>query len=233
MEPINIQTENIYQFFEFVDSNIIKLSQVHKKQYTKYYNLLINNNLSLNLLSRKEKNVIDRHFINSVILAHYTKPEKHKMILDIGTGGGLPGMILKILFPDINFVLADSIKKKTDFLLKTCDELELEKIQIVNERAEKLKEIFPEHFDMITARAVAPLKDLYRISKPLIKPDGDMFFFKGKNYHQEFAELNRLKENFTIDVFPMTSLPFVPKSHNGVIIRIKSCMKSDHEFLRQ
>ncbi len=223
MEPINIQTENINQFFDFVDLNFVKLSQFQIKQYVKYYDLLINNNLSLNLFSRKEKNIIDRHFINSVILAHNISHEKHKTILDIGTGGGLPGMILKILFPDIDFVLADSVKKKTDFLKKTCDDLELNKIQIINERAEKLDKLFSSHFDVITARAVAPLNDLFRISAPLMKPDGEMFFFKGKNYLQEFADLKRIEKNITVNVFPMISLPFVPKSHNGVIIRIKFC----------
>ena len=221
MESIKNKSENINIFIEFVEKNISPLTQTQKKQYMQYYNLLLINNLNTNLFSRKEFDIIDRHFINSVLLSHFLNIHSTQSILDIGTGGGFPGIILKILFPETLFVLADSIKKKTDFLLSIVCELKLDNIIIENSRAENLNKKYFKHFDVITARAVAPLEDLFQISKNLIRDNGEMYFFKGKNFQKELNGLMNIKLKPHIDILPMTLIPFAPDSHNGVIIKLR------------
>lgn len=208
------------KFFEFVEKNICKLTQTQKKQYFVFYKLLYYNNLSINLISRKECNIIDRHFINSVILAYYLQQMRFCTLLDIGSGGGFPGVVLKILFPDALFVLNDSIRKKTDFLRNVVEELKLKNIRIENRRAESLIRDYPTTFDIITARAVTSLRELFSISKPLIKVNGIMFFYKGKNFSKEFSELQEHHHPSQIEVIPMTKLSFVPASQEGCLIRI-------------
>lgn len=221
MESIKNKTENINNFFDFVERNISRLTQTQKKQYSLYYNILLINNLSVNLFSRKESDIIDRHFINSVLLCHFLKIQSTHMILDIGTGGGFPGIILKILFPDNLFILADSIKKKTDFLLSVVSQLKLDKIIIENDRAENLNKKYFKHFDVITARAVAPLMDLFQISKNLIRDNGEMYFFKGKNFQEELNSLININLKPRVDILPMSQIPYAPDSHNGVIIKLR------------
>ena len=224
MEPINESTENIEYFFDFVEKNICPLTQTQKKQYNEYYISLIYNNLRFNLFSRKEQNIIDRHFINSVLLALLMKFNSSDNILDIGTGGGFPGIILKILFPEASFVLVDSVRKKTDFLNQLVNDLNLKKITIENVRAENLRNKYSKQFDIITARAVAPLIELFQFSKPLIKPNGEMMFFKGKNFHDELNQLYDMKERTEQKIIFLSDIPFVSESQNGIIIKIKLCL---------
>ena len=221
MESIKKNYKNINDFIDFVEKNISPLTQNQKKQYSLFYNLLLINNLNMNLFSRKEVDIIDRHFINSVLLSHFLKIQSTHKILDIGTGGGFPGIILKILFPDNLFILTDSIKKKTDFLLSVVRELKLDNIIIENGRAENLNKKYFKHFNVITARAVAPLTDLFQISKSLIRDNGEMYFFKGKNFQEELNALINIKLNHRIDILPMSQIPYAPESHNGVIIKLR------------
>jgi 16S rRNA (guanine527-N7)-methyltransferase len=165
------------------------ISVEQKELFEQYYNLLTEWNKKINLISRNEKNIIDRHFLNSALVAHFVKFNPGEIILDIGSGGGFPAIVLKILFPDSHFTLIESIKKKTDFLNQIVDRLNLKKINVVTGRAENLSsyEIYKKSFDYVTARAVASLEELFTLSSPFLKRGGRMLFLKGKNYEKEIS----------------------------------------------
>ncbi len=220
MEQIIKPCDSINFFIEYIEKNICGLSQVQKKQYVCFFKILLNNNLKYNLYSRKEKDIIERHFINSILFAYYFKLNSKDNILDIGTGGGFPGIILKILFTDSSFVLVDSIKKKTDFLKCAVSELGLKNIIIENNRIENLQKKYTGFFDFITARAVASLDQLYLFSKELVKPNGTMVFFKGKNYEKETGFLEVKGERPEFEILHFSEIPFASGSQDGVIVKI-------------
>ncbi|NUM80155.1 16S rRNA (guanine(527)-N(7))-methyltransferase RsmG [bacterium] len=186
-----------------------------------YYDFLIEQNKKFNLISRNEKDIIERHFLNSALIAFYYKFLPTDKIIDIGSGAGFPGIILKILFPQSQFTLVDSTTKKTNFLKELVSKLKLQKIEILNDRVENLSKNYSDKFDFVTARAVSQLDKLFLLSKSLINRRGIMVFLKGKKFQEEIDLFYKLKNNdYNLNFFPLHSLPFSAGS-DGVIITIQ------------
>ena len=141
------------EFCEIIDNYCnelqIKLNEKQKEQFFKYMNLLIEWNEKINLTAIVEpKEVILKHFVDSITISKYIKENGY--IADVGTGAGFPGIPLKILRKDINVVLVDSLNKRINFLNEVINELELDNIKAIHNRAEefgKNKE-FREKFDV-------------------------------------------------------------------------------------
>lgn len=165
----------------------------------KYYNLLIEENKKYNLTAiTNEEDVYLKHFYDSLTITKIIKID-NQSILDIGTGAGFPGLIIKIFFPDTNIVLLDSTRKKCDFLNKTINLLKLKNIEVINARAEEYSKEVREKYDIVTSRAVAPLKHLLEYSIPTLKVNGIFISLKGKleeeiqninNYYQKLSLIN-------------------------------------------
>jgi len=208
----------IASFCDLIENNVINLNEDQRRCFYLFYKILLDGNKKINLVSRKEPDIIGRHFINSAVIAYYKKFSSSDFILDIGTGGGFPGMILKILFPDTNFVLVDSTRKKTDFLHRVSAALNLKKIEILNERVENLGIEFRSKFDFITCRAVGELDKLVTWSVPYLKDGGEMLFLKGRRYAEE---LQKNIKNVTIRTYLLDDLDFLQEKHGGVLIEAK------------
>ena len=150
--------------------NNFKVEDTQIDLLNKYVDLLIKKNISVNLISRKGiENIWENHIIHSIsILFNFSFPKK-STILDLGSGGGLPGIPLKILRPDIHLTLVDSIKKKVYAIDEFIQNLGLTQANAVWSRAEDLGKEHSNHYDTVISRAVAPLKDLISWSYPLIK----------------------------------------------------------------
>jgi 16S rRNA (guanine527-N7)-methyltransferase len=159
----------------------------------KYNQLLMEWNKKVNLVSRKKENIYDL-IDDSRLFLKYIPENEALSILDLGTGGGIPGVVLAIHRPRINFILADSVRKKTTALQSIVDKLELKNVTVVCSRAEKLYEDtnYKNKFDIIVARSVAELQDLVKWSKNLLKGKGKLLTIKGKNISRE---LNKVKKN--------------------------------------
>jgi len=108
-------------------------------------------------------------------------------VVDLGSGGGFPGMVLAIMFPAYRFVLVDSARKKTLFLKKVSREIGLD-VEIVNSRIEDLKLAESDLMDAVVARGFAPIPELVAYSRPLFKKAGLVFSLKGVDYIREFEE---------------------------------------------
>lgn len=212
----------IFDFLQIINNKIIKLNALQNDQFNLFYSLLVDWNSKINLISRNEKNIIDRHFLNSACLARFVKFRAQDRILDIGSGGGFPAIILKILFPESSFVLIESIRKKSDFLKHTIKELDLKRIEVINDRAEKIsaKKIFHCSFDYVTARAVSQLNDLVALSQPFLKKDGRMLFLKGKSYMNEIAAAS-----FSSDRTQVIQLNSVSENQDGVLLVISTAQE--------
>jgi len=140
-----------------------------------------------------------KHFIDA--LAPLSMIKKDKSILDIGSGGGFPGLPLKIVMPSLNVILVDGSRKKISFLNHVIRKLKLENIQAVHIRAEEMgKDVnFKNRFDVVMSRALSSLKNFVKLALPLIIQEGTIIAMKGEIGKKEMGLLHTyLKNNFPL-----------------------------------
>ncbi len=150
-------------------------------------------NSQINLISRKDiDKLYPKHILHSLAIAPIANFANGSRILDIGTGGGFPGIPLAILYPEIEFVLCDSINKKLKVVTAIKDELRLDNVEVVWGRVEEIKQ--KNSFDFAVTRAVAPLGKLWNWSNALIRKgdkseiDNGLLCLKGGDLHMEISE---------------------------------------------
>lgn len=172
-----------------------------------FADLVVKKNESINLISRSDaKNIIENHiFISCLIKKYFT--QKFTKFLDIGTGGGFPGIPLAIINPMTRGVLVDSITKKTNAVQEFVDKLKLLSIQVENMRVESQEFIskYKDSFDLIVSRATVPVIILVRYSLPLIKEKAYLVAIKGGDLTNEIktAEIkykSHIKKATTIEM---------------------------------
>jgi 16S rRNA (guanine527-N7)-methyltransferase len=132
---------------------------------------------------REAPRLWDRHVLNSAVLQEAI-PESAS-ICDIGTGAGLPGLVVAIARPDLRVTLVEPLLRRTTFLEEVVAELDLDHVRVVRGRAEDLRGT--DTFDVVTSRAVAPLERLLGWSMPLVSPTGALLAMKGRTIHDEVA----------------------------------------------
>ena len=168
----------------------LSLSTEQVKCFQSYYNELIDWNQRMNLTSIVDYDEVQvKHFLDSLTLAlAFSKlPER---VLDVGTGAGLPGMALKILYPGIELTLIDSVRKKASFLDHLIDTLGLDGVAVVAGRAEELahEDRYRQHFDVVVSRGVARLATLLELTLPFCAVGGVVVAMKKKDVDDELNE---------------------------------------------
>ena len=178
------------------------------EKFSKYGDLLLEWNKIMNLTAvTDEREIVMKHYIDSITILPYLDRICCKTFIDIGTGAGFPGIPVKILRPDINVVLLDSLGKRVNFLNIVISELGLKEIRAVHMRAEdggRAPE-FREKFDCAAARAVAPMNILLEYCMPFVKKNGHFIAMKGnaeeESYENALQELGgkvELEDVFTL-----------------------------------
>lgn len=174
------------EFEKYLSKIEVMLNEKQYNQFYKYMNLLIEWNEKINLTAIIEpKEIILKHFVDSLTIAKYIK-QNQKMI-DVGTGAGFPGIPLKIYCEELNVTLADSLNKRIVFLNEVIKELGLEKIETIHGRAEELGQNikYREKYDIAASRAVANLSTLSEYLLPFIKKSGYCICMKSANIEEE------------------------------------------------
>ena len=168
----------------------------------RFNDLVMEWNSKINLVSRKKSNIYDLIEDSRLFLGCIEFMEGLE-VLDLGTGGGLPGVVIKIHHPEVNITLVDSIKKKSDALRDIVFKLGLEGTDVVNSRAEELGKHpnFKRRYDYIVARSVSTLDILAKWSKNLIKPGGKLITIKGVDISEEVLRAKRYKYVKNIEMF--------------------------------
>lgn len=171
----------------------LSFTSVQLEQFDKYFEMLVETNKVMNLTAITEpEEVVVKHFIDS-LLAYDEKLFKNKVLADVGTGAGFPGIPLKIYCPSLKVVLIDALGKRLKFLQQVIDCLNLQDITCVHLRAEDAgrNTLHREKYDLVTARAVARLSVLSEYCLPLVKKNGMFIALKGSKYQDEIQEANK------------------------------------------
>ena len=166
----------------------ISLTDRQLWQFERYYELLIQKNEVMNLTAITEfPDVVQKHFLDSLMIRTLFEPAEGEYWLDLGTGAGFPGIPLKIVYPELRLVLLDSLNKRIKFLQEVIAELGLEHITAIHGRAEELakKEEYREKFDCCVSRAVANLASLSEYCLPFVRVGGCFVPYKSEKIQEE------------------------------------------------
>lgn len=185
---------NIELFIKEVEKLGIELDEEKLTKLEKFYNLLIewNNKINLTRIVEKE-DVYLKHYYDSLTIAKAIDLNKIDTLCDVGTGAGFPGIVLKIVFPNLKITLVDSLQKRVNYLNEIIKELDLKYIEAVHDRAEEYAKNNREKFDVVTARAVTNLRILSELCIPMVKVNGYFIPLKA-NVDEEIEESKDILE---------------------------------------
>lgn len=206
-------------FLEELKKLGILLTPKQEQALDTYYKLLIsyNNNVNLTAIT-KEEDVYLKHFYDSLTLFKGIDLKENLKICDLGTGAGFPGLVLKIVFPNLSITLVDSLEKRIKFLDLVIKELELKNIKTVHSRIEEFKEI--EAFDVVVSRAVSKINILLELGCRIPKVNGLFVFMKGNILEELKSAKNALKVlNYSLEKIINFKLPIEESERNIVILK--------------
>lgn len=199
----------------------------------KYLNLLIEYNSHTNLTAiRDEKGIVEKHFLDSLLLQNLIKAGTKKAI-DIGTGAGFPGMVLAIFNPEIEFTLMDSIGKKTKFLQQVKENLNLSNVTVVTSRAEDyITDENRESYDLGVCRGVSKLSTILEYILPFLKVNGEFLSQKMEGTGEEDEASNALSilKGKINNIYEL-NLPF--SNDPRIVIRIEKTESNDKKYPRR
>jgi 16S rRNA (guanine527-N7)-methyltransferase len=179
-----------------------------------YCDLLYQYNKKVRLTGSREYESVCELVQSSIIPFENLSLKNGYRALDFGTGGGLPGIPLAIIFPNVHFTLIDSISKKIDAVTFFVNELKLTNVTIVHSRIESF---FEDDFDYILSRAVAKLNILIELLSGKSKIGGKLFFYKGKNYIDELKDSEQIQDIMGVKLEKIIDYP----SDNHLLIFLK------------
>lgn len=185
----------------------ILISEKQANECLLYLSELRKWNRKMNLTAiREDRDVIIKHFLDSLAFLRGFSPSQGLRLLDMGSGAGFPAVPIKIVHPEISITLVESVKKKASFLRHIIRTLRLSDAEVVDRRTEELAVKRPEQFDVVTARAFAEMGEALASAAPFLKPGGPLVLSRGPE--EVMAEHEALSKGFSIySRIPLT-LPF-------------------------
>lgn len=223
---------NKNRFIEEIEKLGIEVTDKKLEQLEKYYELLIEYNKVMNLTGITEKEeVYLKHFYDSLTISKIINLEEENSLCDLGSGAGFPGIVIKIFYPELKIVLVDSLNKRINFLNIVIEELDLENISAIHARIEDYAKENEEKFDLVTARAVAPLNILLELGIKLVSVGKYFIAMKG-NIDNEPNYSNAIKQlDCSLGNIIKFKLPI--EESNRSLIKIKKEKKTSKLFPRK
>ena len=222
----------------------IKLNDLQIEQLYKFYEMLVEKNKVMNLTAiTEEHDVVVKHFIDSMSIFNLKIDGKvvdynffdNKSMIDVGTGAGFPGLVLKIVFPELKIVLSDSLNKRLKFLDEVINTLNLKGINLVHGRAEDLahNDIYREKFDFSTSRAVANLSTLSEYDLPFVKKNGYFISYKSGKIDEELKLAAKAIRILGGEIDGINSFKLTDDVTDRSIIVIKKVSKTPKNYPRK
>ena len=223
----------IEEFIKEVEKLGFKVTDKELSQLDTIYKTLIDTNKTMNLTRITDKeNVYLKHFYDSLTVVKVIDLNKVDSLCDVGTGAGFPGIVLKILFPKLKITLIDSLNKRINFLNEVIEKLGLTDITTIHIRVEEYGLVNREKYDLVIARAVAPLNILLEYCVPLTKINGYFIAMKANVDEEIEASSNALQKlNSKIEDSICFTLPV--EQSKRTIIKIRKFSKTDKKFPRK
>ena len=207
----------------------ITLTEKQEQDLETYYQMLIKTNESINLtaITNKEE-VYLKHFYDSLTLIKAIDLTKPLKIIDIGTGAGFPGLVLKIVFPNLDITLLDSLEKRLNFLEDVIKTLNLKNIKTVHSRIEDYK---AESFDIVTSRAVAKTNILLELACKLPKINGYFIFLKS-NIEEELKESENCLKILNLELTEKIEFNLPVENSKRTILKIQKTKEISKQYPR-
>ena len=212
----------------------IILNDEQMKIFYNFMNLLIKKNKVVNLTAITEpKEIIIKHFVDSLTIAQYL--EDNQRLIDIGTGAGFPGIPLKINNSSLDICLLDSLNKRVNFLNEVIEENKLTKIQASHGRAEDFgqNQEYREKFDVAVSRAVAPFNILLEYMLPFVKVGGMCICMKGNMLDKELEDANRALNVLGGSIEKIQKFLLADTDNNRTIILVKKTNETPKTYPRK
>ena len=224
-------TEN--NFVENVKKLGIEINDKQLKQLEKYYELLIEWNEKINLTGiTKKEDVYLKHFYDSLTMQKIVNLYNVETLCDVGTGAGFPGLVLKIMFPNLKITLLDALNKRINFLNDVIEKLELKDIETIHSRSEDYALKNREKFDVVTARAVASLPVLMELCVPLVKEQGYFIPLKANITEEKILSKNAISKLYLKEVDEIKFILPVEESNRCLVKYLKE-KKTDKKYPRK
>ena len=220
------------RFISELENLGIEITDKKLKQLEKYYELLVEYNKVMNLTGIIDKEeVYLKHFYDSLTISKIINLKEENSLCDLGSGAGFPGIVIKIFYPKLKIVLVDSLNKRINFLNIVIEELGLKNIVAIHARIEEFAKENEEKFDIVTARAVAPLNILLELGIKLVSVGKYFIAMKG-NIDNEPDYSNAIKQlDCSLGNIIKFKLPI--EESNRSLIKIKKEKKTSKLFPRK
>lgn len=208
---------NKEEFYEAVKKLGISLEENQKQKLEEFYHILIEENQKINLTRITEKeDVFLKHFYDSLTIVKEIDLSKVNTLCDVGTGAGFPGIVLKIVYPNLKVTLIDSLLKRVNYLNRTIEKLNLQDIEAIHTRSED----YQGQFDIVVSRAVANLKKLIPWCIHLVKKSGVMIAMKA-NIEEELIDIDKILNKCHCKIEKINKFLLPKENSNRSLIAIK------------
>ena len=220
------------EFIKALNNINVTLTQNQLDQLNKYYELLVEYNKVMNLTGITEKEeVYLKHFYDSLTIIKIIDLNNIDSLCDIGTGAGFPGLVLKIVFPNLKITLLDSLNKRIEFLKIVINELGLKNIEVIHTRAEEYALNNRNKFDITTARAVAHTSILLEYAIPLTKIGGYFIPLKA-NMETEINEIDNAINELNVELIEKQEFKLPIEESNRTILLFEK-LKDNKKYPRK
>ncbi len=229
------EIEIIKDKLEKLNLNIV-ITETILNQFLDYYNTLVEWNTFMNLTAITDLDqVVEKHFVDSIVLGQYLDLNKMETMIDIGTGAGFPGLPLKIMYPHLHLVLVDSLNKRIEFLKEMIAKLQLENVKAVHGRAEELArdENYRAQFDLSVSRAVARLSSLTEYCMPFVKVGGIFAAYKSSEIEQEVEESKKAIQLLGGELAEIKIFPLSDTEYKRSLVMINKRKQTPKKFPRK
>ena len=219
------------EFIKYIEKLGVICDDDKLNKLKKYYEMLVEYNKVMNLTGITEKKqVYLKHFYDSMTIVRAINLNDYNTLCDIGTGAGFPGLVIKIFYPHLSVTLVDSLNKRINFLSDVIKELGLTDIETVHARIEDYAHNNKNKFDIVTARAVAPLNILLEYSMPIVKEN--MYFIALKGNLEEDNTYKKALNILKSSIVLIESFKLTYENSNRTNYKIKKIGKIEKKYPR-